>query len=218
MASIDPDSEFKSPADPSGPAETSAEPPRHAPPTSNSNILIFGLIMLVGIMFLAWIGRPAPVVTIGRDLPQLDLKPLTEGTPAVSREQLLGKITVLHFWGTWCPPCKEEFPEFVKLADRFADNPDVAIVSVSSSGGPEYDLDALRDKTVEFMAAYGASMPTYSDPAAMTRQQIALILPNGSMGYPTTLLVDRDGKIFKLLNGYYPGDMEKLIPAIEGKL
>lgn len=218
MSSIDPRSDPNAPASPSSPAESPSQTPVHAPPASNLNILMFGLFMLAGILFLAWIGRPAPVVTIGRALPQLDLQPLLEGTPPISREQLLGKVTVLHFWGTWCPPCKEEFPEFTKLADRFADNPAVTIVSVSCSGGPEYDLQALHDKTVDFMSAYGATMPTYSDPAAMTRQQIALILPNGSMGYPTTLLVDREGKIFKLLNGYYPGDMEKLIPAIEGKL
>lgn len=218
MSSTDPESGPNPPTSHGTPAETPAPTPVHAPPASNFSILVFGLIMLAGILFLAWIGRPALVVTVGRDLPRLDLQPLLDGTPDISREQLLGKVTVLHFWGTWCPPCKEEFPEFTKLAAHFADNPGVAVISVSCSPGPEYDLEALREKTVDFMSSYGAAMPTYSDPAAMTRQQIAMILPNGSMGYPTTLLVDRDGKIFKLLNGYYPGDMQKLIPAIEGKL
>lgn len=221
MSSNDSDSAPESYAGRGNFTEELLPPPHHVPPTSNYNVILFiGLFMLAGIIFLAWIGRPAPVVTIGRALPQLDLQPLLEGTPPISPDynELLGKITVLHFWGTWCPPCKKEFPEFTKLAAHFADNPDVAIVSVSSSGGPEYNLQTLHDETVEFMSAYGATMPTYSDPAAMTRQQIALILPNGSMGYPTTLVVDRDGKIFKLLDGYYPGDMEKLISVIEGKL
>lgn len=218
MSSVDPDSDSAASAGPGLPAPASSPAPSQAPPASNANILIFGLIMLVGIMFLAWVGRVKPIVTIGRSLPQLDLQPLLEGTPPVSSEKLLGKITVLHFWGTWCPPCIEEFPAFVELASHFADNPDVVVVSVSCSQGPEYELAALHDKTLEFMAARGAQLPTYSDSSAMTRQQIALILPNGTMGYPTTLLVDREGKIFELLNGYYPGDMEKLIPAIEGKL
>ncbi len=216
MSSIDPGT--GSPVEPSSPAETPSSTARQTQPSSNLNILIFGLIMLAGILFLAWIGRPTPIVTIGRALPQLDLYPLTEGTPPISLAELQGKVTVLHFWGTWCPPCQKEFPEFTKLANRFADNPEVAIVSVSCSSGPEYDLQTLHDETVAFMSAHSATMPTYSDPTAMTRQQIAMILPNGSMGYPTTLLIDREGKIFKVLDGYYSGDMEKLIPAIEGKL
>ncbi len=174
--------------------------------------------MLLGILVLAWIGRPAMIVTIGKPLPPLDLKPLLAGADPVSRESLTGKWAVLHFWGTWCPPCKKEFPEFVKLVEQFADSSQVAIVSVSCSGGPEYDLEELRLQTSEFMSQYDTLVPTYSDPAAMTRQQVALILPNGSMGYPTTLLVDPQGKIVQLLNGYLPGDMQKLSQQLKSYL
>ncbi len=174
--------------------------------------------MLVGIMFMAWMGRAPAIVTVGKPLPPIDLKPLLDGTEPISREQLLGKLTVIHFWGTWCPPCKAEFPEFVKLAAKFSGNSQVVIVSVSCSAGPEYDLEELRRQTEEFMTANGASIPTYSDPAAMTRQQLALVLPNGSLGYPTTLLIDREGKIVELLNGYLPGDMKKLSLSVEQRL
>ncbi|MEZ6081205.1 MAG: TlpA disulfide reductase family protein [Pirellulaceae bacterium] len=174
--------------------------------------------MLVGITFMAWMGQPPAVVTVGKPLPPLDLQPLLEETEPISHEQLLGKLTVIHFWGTWCPPCQAEFPEFAKLAAKFSGNPEVAIVSVSCSQGPEYQLDELHQQTEAFMSAFDTSIPTYSDPAAMTRQQLSLILPNGSMGYPTTLLVDREGKILELLEGYLPGDMEKLSLSIERRL
>ncbi len=190
----------------------------HAPPSSNTLLYIFGAIMLVGIMFMAWVGQAPTIVTVGQPLPELDLKPMFEGTEPISREQLQGKLTVIHFWGTWCPPCKAEFPEFVKLAAKFSGNAEVAIVSVSCSSGPEYDLEKLRRQTEQFISDYKTPIPTYSDPAAMTRQQLALILPNGSMGYPTTLLVDREGKIVELLNGYLPGDMEKLSRSVEQRL
>lgn len=190
----------------------------HAPPSSNTLLYIFGAIMLVGIMFMAWAGRPPAVVTVGKPLPPLDLQPLLEGTEPISNEQLLGKLTVIHFWGTWCPPCQAEFPQFAKLAAKFSGNTEVAIVSVSCSQGPEYHLDELQRQTETFMSAFDTSIPTYSDPAAMTRQQLSLILPNGSMGYPTTLLVDREGKILELLEGYLPGDMEKLSLSVEQRL
>lgn len=196
----------------------STSQPHTTPPASNALLYIFGVLMLVGIMFMAWMGQPPAIVTVGKPLPPLDLQPLLEGTEPISREQLLGKLTVIHFWGTWCPPCKAEFPEFVKLAAKFSGNSEVAIISVSCSPGPEYDLDELRSQTEAFISAYDTPIPTYSDPAAMTREQVALILPNGSMGYPTTLLIDREGKVLELLNGYLPGDMEKLSRSIERRL
>jgi len=185
---------------------------------STRNLLLFGGAMLVGILFLAWIGRPPRVVTIGQPLPQIDLQPLLDNTPPLSNSQLAGKLAVLHFWGTWCPPCKEEFPEFVRLVERFAGNDQVIIASVSCSGGAEYDLEGLKRETEAFMAALEPPIPTYADPAALTRERIAWILPRGSLGYPTTLLVDRDGKIIELIEGFYPGDMEKLAKQLESLL
>lgn len=183
-------------------------PPR--PRTSNLYVLIFGGIMLAGLMVLAWIGQPPASTAIGEPLPRLDLQPLVHATQPLTREDLNGKLVVLHFWGTWCPPCQREFPEFAKLAAEFQGNDEVAIVSVSSSGGPEYDLDDLRQKTEAFLEDFSAPIPTYSDPAAMTRGQIALLLSNGSLGYPTTLLVDRDGKIIHSMEGYLEGEMAEL--------
>ena len=174
--------------------------------------------MLIGIMILAWIGRPPLAVTIGKPLPELDLQPLLDGTAPLDNAALDGKLVVLHFWGTWCPPCKAEFPEFAKLASQFADNEQVIIASVSCSGGAEFDLQQLKSDTEAFMSNLPHSIPTYADPAAMSREKIAWILPRGSLGYPTTLLVDRDRTIIHLIEGYYPGDMAKLETVLKSKL
>ncbi len=174
--------------------------------------------MLVGIMVLAWIGRAPVAVTIGKKLPELDLQPLLAGTNSIATADLAGKLVVLHFWGTWCPPCKEEFPEFAKLAAQFADNDQVVIASVSCSGGAEYDLDQLQRATETFMSQFPNTIPTYADSAAMTRNRVSWILPRGSLGYPTTLLVDRDGTIIHLIEGYYPGEMQELETKLKSKL
>ncbi len=174
--------------------------------------------MLVGILILAWIGKPPRAVTIGKPLPELDLQALLDNTSPTSNAELKGKLVVLHFWGTWCGPCVKEFPEFAKLAAQYADSDQVKFVSISCSGGAEYDLDQLRSETVNFMSKIPNPIPTYADPAAMTRERVAWILPRGSLGYPTTLLVDRDGTIIDLIEGYYPGEMEKLATEIERKL
>ncbi len=174
--------------------------------------------MLVGIMALAWIGRPRPSIAIGEPLPPLDLLPLLGVEQPVTNQELAGSLVVLHFWGTWCPPCLKEFPEFADLVAEFAGNTQVAFVSVSCSGGPEYDIERLRRETQSFLAKNSVEVATYCDPAAMTRQQLALLLPNGSFGYPTTLLVGRDGRILDVLEGYYPGEMKKLAGTIQQNL
>ena len=132
----------------------------------------------------------------------LTLQPLVNAESAPTTESLSGKVVVLHFWGTWCPPCRREFPEFVELAKKFGDEPRVAIVSVSCSGGPEYKLDELRSETEAYLSDVAPGMQTFADPAAMTRTQLAMLLSGGTFGYPTTVLAgsrwqnrDRAGRI-----------------------
>jgi hypothetical protein len=111
-----------------------------------------------------------------------------------------------------------EFPAFVQLAEEFADNDSVAVISVSCSGGPEFDIPDLRNKTLEFLAQHQSNMPTYADSAAMTRNQLALLLPHGSLSYPTTLLINREGVIIEAMEGYLAGEMEELAEKIKALL
>lgn len=174
--------------------------------------------MLIGTLVLVWLGTPRGTPAIGQPLPPLDLIPLVDSDTAPTRDSVSGKVVVLHFWGTWCPRCRAEFPEFVKLAKKFENDSRVAIVSVSCSGGPEYNLDELKSETEAYLSKVAPGMQTYSDPAAMTRSQIAMLLSGGTIGYPTTILSDADGKIAQVLAGYLEGDMEKLEKQIESML
>lgn len=177
---------------------------------NNLWVVLFGCFMLVGLTVLAWIGTPPTVEAVGQPLPKLDLQPLVGADTAPTLESLNGKVAVIHFWGTWCPPCVKEFPEFAELYQWFAEDPRVAVVSVSCSSGPEFDLEALQRDTEAFLQEQPQSVPTFCDPVAMTRGQLALILPNGSLSYPTTLLVDQRGTIIATLVGYTPGEMQIL--------
>lgn len=193
-------------------------PPSNDAASSLKTLLMFGGIMLAGTLVLVWLGTPRGIPAIGQQVPTLDLQALTNSDTPPTNESLLGKVTVLHFWGTWCPPCRREFPEFVELAKKFDDEPRVAIVSVSCSGGPEYKLDELRSETEAYLKEVAPDMPTFSDPAAMTRTQIAMLLSGGTFGYPTTVLADTDGKIAWVLEGYREGEMEKLEQRIKSML
>lgn len=181
---------------------------------SNFYVIVFAVFMIVGLVSLAWIGRPPRSTAIGQKLPRLDLSPLVNAEQAIDADSLSGKFVVLHFWGTWCGYCVQEFPEFVELSQEFSGSDDVAVVSISCSSGPEYDLDQLGEQTRQFINDYAPQMPTYADSAGMTRQQLALLLPNGSFGYPTTILVGPDGVIQESIEGYRSGDMESIAAMI----
>ncbi len=174
--------------------------------------------MLLGTLALVWLGTPRGMPAVGQSLPILDLQPLVNAESAPTVDNLSGRVVLLHFWGTWCPPCRREFPEFVELAKKFEDESQVAIVSVSCSAGPEYKLDELKSETEAYLSDVAPGMPTYSDSAAMTRTQIALLLSGGTFGYPTTVLADANGKITKVLEGYREGAMAKLESEIESLL
>jgi thiol-disulfide isomerase/thioredoxin len=186
--------------------------------SSLKTLFLFGGMMLLGTLVLVWLGTPRGTPVVGQLLPPLDLQPLVNSDSAPTSEALVGKVTVLHFWGTWCPPCRDEFPGFVKLAKKFENEPRVAIVSVSCSGGPEYNLAELKSETEAYLTDIAPSMPTVCDPAAMTRAQIAMLLSGGTIGYPTTILADSGGRILEVLAGYREGDMEKLQTRIEAMM
>ena len=69
----------------------------------------------------AQVGEHAPAVVI------------RDGTQSVSLKDYRGKIVVLNFWASWCPPCLEEFPSLIQLQ---RDMPNVVVLAVS------FDTDA----------------------------------------------------------------------------
>ena len=189
------------------------------PNTANGFVVLCGLIMLAGLLFLAWLGTPPETIARGEPMPELDLQPLVNATDAPSNADLQGKYSVIHFWGPWCLPCVKEFPEFVELWEAFREDDNVQIISVSSSTGPEESgLASIRESTAKFLAKQAAEMPTYADSAAMTRGQLSLILPGNTFLVPTTVVVGPDGKIIDTLIGAAPGTMKNIEKDIKLRL
>lgn len=157
------------------------------------------LFMLCGTMVLIWLGRDRNMI-LGTKLIALDLQPLLGDSQKVKKETFEGKVIVLHFWGTWCPPCREEYPEFAKLAEKYASSSDVKILSVSCEGS-ETTREELKENTENFLKANKLEMPIYIDGAVFTRANIAKLLPQGGFVYPTTIVVDSEGTIQHVYRG-----------------
>src|SRR5690606_2449051 len=101
---------------------------------------------------------------------------------------LQGKVALVNFWGTWCPPCRAELPHLAKLRQKLADRSDFHLLAVScGEGGPE-DLMELEVSTRVYLEHAKIDLPTYADPDKKTRNAFDSV--SGLKGYPTTFLLD----------------------------
>ncbi len=125
----------------------------------------------VGVTFIAPADRePIPAIA-GLDL---DLEP-------IAIEDYLGEITVVNAWASWCAPCIEETPELVATQKATKD------LGVQFLGlNVNDDLESAREFSREI------SYPSISDPEGRLLALVPGIPPNG---LPSTLIVDKNGKI-----------------------
>lgn len=156
--------------------------------------------------------------SVGQAMGSLDLAPLVGDTAPITLESLRGEVVLINFWGTWCGPCRMEFPHLVKLNDRLKGDKGFRFVPVSCGpGGADGDPDQLRAATEAYLAKLDTDLDVYSDPGAGARLSLVKSARLSGFGYPTTVLIDRDGTIRALWEGYEPGveaEMEKIIRAL----
>jgi len=105
-----------------------------------------------------------------------------------------GKVLIVDIWGTWCPPCRMEIPHFVELHKRYKDA-GLEIVGVNYEEGEAAEVKALIKK---FMEENGMTYTCVVGDDA-TRERV----PNFE-GFPTTLFIDRTGKVRLKEVGYKP--------------
>ncbi len=95
--------------------------------------------------------EPTKRVAVGKPLPLLELQPLTGASDAISLNDIQGKVALINYWGTWCPPCVMEFPHMAELWNRHRDEPGFAFLSISSTFDDHEDLPAVREATENFL-------------------------------------------------------------------
>jgi cytochrome c biogenesis protein CcmG/thiol:disulfide interchange protein DsbE len=118
--------------------------------------------------------------------------------------RLAGRVTLVNFWGTWCPPCRQELPGLARLADRLADEPRFQLIAISCGNGGPDDLDELRTDTSRFLASRSLTLEPWADPDAEAR-----LLFQASFGleaFPTTYLIGPDASIRRVWVGFRERD------------
>jgi len=184
---------------------------RMTPSSRNTlQLLAVGVIVMVlaALVFQQLEQRPRTAIPDGARLTQLDVMPLANGAKPITQADLAGKVVLINFWGTWCPPCLAEFPQIEALGKQYRDRKDFVLLSISSSGRAPEDMTGLRDSTAGFLSLCGYKTPVYADPMGTTRAGFRNI-PNFD-GYPATVLIDRDGEIVGAWLGYKEAEFEQI--------
>jgi thiol-disulfide isomerase/thioredoxin len=126
--------------------------------------------------------------------------------------EFAGRVTLLNFWGTWCPPCRRELPGLARLAERLRDEPAFQLVAVTCGAGAAEDPGELAATTREYLRREKLAIDAWLDPDGRTRMLFAAMY--GLEAFPTTYLIGPDERIRRVWVGYTPGDESDVAAAV----
>lgn len=107
----------------------------------------------------------------------------------IKLSKLKGKVVIVNFWATWCPPCKIEIPSFIDLYQTYnKDGLEIIGVSVDQSGVNSV-LAFMKEKSIPY-------------PVSMNNQEIQKTFGE-IIAVPTTFVLNQEGKIEKKYTGFY---------------
>ncbi len=124
------------------------------------------------------------IIDIGEEAPDFTLEDL-EGNE-VSLKDYRGKIVLVNFWATWCPPCRKEMPDLDKI---YLENKDDDFVVLAVNGG-----EAAKD-VKKFIDDNGYSFPVLLD------KDVSVGMNYNVAFIPTSFMVNKEGKISAIKSG-----------------
>ena len=143
---------------------------------------------------------------MGTELPSFTT-PLLAGD-SLRTADLVGKVSLVNFWATWCGPCIIEIPEFVALQEEWKNRPFQFIgVSMDENGFEEIET---------FVSDFQMNYPQIADIGPLADAF------GGVWALPTTFIVDHNGTIISSFTGAFPlhtlrDELEMLVEAAESK-
>ena len=126
---------------------------------------------------------------------------LSGGTTSLSSH--IGKVVILNFWATWCPPCRQEMPSMETLYQRFKSQ-GLEILAVDIGEEESTVRRFIRDNRYTF------PVPLDKDSKVSRRYGVSAI--------PTTFILDREGKIIARVAGSIMWDTPQVIAAFDALL
>ncbi len=144
-------------------------------------LIVASLGMLVGVVATSIEER---VVVAGDKAPNFSVT--TDAGRKITRSDFGGKVLVLNFWATWCPPCVDEIPSLEEF-HRQLSGAGVVVLAVS--------VDRNGDQYSRFLQRAGITFQTARDPDAVISSRY------GTFKYPESYVIDRNGKVVQKIIG-----------------
>lgn len=177
--------------------QKAAGAPRSSASCMKSKIALFAVaILLAGfvlIFLMTFLEKDAPVDYAGKEVtaPLFSLTALTG--EKIHLADFRGKVIILDFWATWCPPCQEGIPDLNRLYKEYR-NDGLIVIGISlDRGGPGEVRQFLEKRGVEYVNVMGSEevFQAYSGLPGFGKIQ----------GIPTAFIIDREGRLQKKFVG-----------------
>jgi cytochrome c biogenesis protein CcmG/thiol:disulfide interchange protein DsbE len=144
-------------------------------------LLVGSIVLLVAALVYVVGGALQPrIVNAGDSAPYFKVR--TDDGKTVTPTDFGGKLLVLNFWASWCPPCVAETPSLEEFAKEFAPR-GVVVLGISS--------DTKADRYKKFLQRFGVTFETAMDPSA------DISASYGTFQIPETYIIDRNGKVLE---------------------
>jgi thiol-disulfide isomerase/thioredoxin len=176
-------------------------PPEAAPPpparrsgelASKLLLVLTAVSGLAGVVYLGVMeARRSQVMPDGAATPSFQMERYGGGKLVMS--ELRGKVVMLDFWATWCPPCQEEMPSLVKLAKEYEGQ---GLVFVAASRD---DDDVKEELVAQFIQR---NLPDLAPYVVYANDDVARAFQIEAL--PTLYFLDRQGKVTDAVRGMMP--------------
>lgn len=174
---------------PDGAPPSSPPPPRKGEGASKALLVLTAVFGLAGLVYLGVMeAQQSKLVPDGAATPSFVMERYEGGKLALS--DLRGKVVMLDFWATWCPPCQEEMPSLVKLAKEFESQ---GLVFVAASR----DDDDIKEEVVRQFV--GRHLPELAPYVVYANDEVAMAFRVEAL--PTLYFLDREGKVIDAVRG-----------------
>jgi len=158
-------------------------------------------IALIGV--LAWPALGSAQVRLFKDpIAAADFSVTTIDGRSIRLSAMRGKVVLVNYWATWCPPCRAEVPDLIRLQAKYQDR--LVVIGVSEDeGGLELVKRFTRDHGINY-------------PIVMSSPALAKVFP-GVTSLPTTFVLDREGRVVQRHIGLLDAKRTELeVTAIAG--
>jgi thiol-disulfide isomerase/thioredoxin len=145
--------------------------------------------------------KKSTIATEKSPAPDVSVVSLANGS-TLKLSDLKGKVVLLNFWATWCPPCREEIPSMMKLHSFMAGKP-FQLVTISIDEGGKQVIESFFKQT-------GFSLPTYLDESGASSKSY------GITGVPETFIIDKQGIVVKKVIGGLAWNSPEVVSFLEG--